>query len=403
MNTCDGVTLIDLVSMTMNTIDKNFIKELKSAILKSRYQAARIVNKELINLYFNIGRKISVNTKKMAWGSKVLEQISNELQNELPGLKGFSGTNLKRMASFFDFWNPVFQISPTVSDQLENPNSEIGSAVPDQLEKLDNEISSAMPNQLENPNIEISPAVTDHFTKAFFSVSFTHHYIIASKSKSVDEAQFYIYKTADEFWSYRTLQLHFKNNLFKQLGSLPNNFEQVLPSPESNKAIRVFKDEYLLDFVNIEDPDEADERLIENEIVRHIKKFIQALGPDFAFIGNQFRLIVEEQESFIDLLFFNRKLQALVAFDLKKGKFKPEYLGKMNFYLSALDDLIKQPHENPSIGIILCKEKNNKIVEYSFRDFNKAMGVATYKTSSEIPEQFKDALPDAETLKKLME
>lgn len=347
----------------MNTIDKNFIKELKSAILKSRYQAARVVNKELINLYFNIGKKISINTKKMAWGSKVLEQISNELQNELPGLKGFSGTNLKRMASFFDFWNQANQISPTLSDQLANPNS------------------------------EISPTVSDQFTKAFYSVSFSHHYLIASKSKSIDEAQFYIYKTANEFWPYRNLQLYFKNNLFQQLGSLPNNFEQVLPSPESNKAIQVFKDEYLLDFVNIEDPDEADERLIENEIVRHIKKFIQALGPDFAFIGNQFRLIIEEQESFIDLLFFNRKLQALVAFDLKKGKFKPEYLGKMNFYLSALDDLIKQPHENASIGIILCREKNNKIVEYSFRDFIKPWVLQLTRPATKSPSNLKMPYP----------
>lgn len=170
----------------------------------------------------------------------------------------------------------------------------------------------------------------------------------------------------------------------------------------SNKAMQMFKDEYLLDFINIEDPNEEDERLIENEIVRNIKKFILALGTNFAFMGNQYRLIIEEQEYFIDLLFYNRKLQCLVAFELKKGKFKPEYLGKMNFYLSALDDTIKQPHENSSVGIILCKEKNNKVVEYSFRDFNKAMGVATYITSREIPEKYKDALPDAETLKKIM-
>lgn len=184
---------------------------------------------------------------------------------------------------------------------------------------------------------------------------------------------------------------------------MPNNFNQTLTDTDSHKALQCFKDEYLLDFINIEDPNLEDEKLIENEIVRNIKKFILALGNDFAFIGNQHRIIVDSNEYFIDLLFFNRKLQALVAFDLKNGKFKPEYLGKMNFYLSALDDLIRLPHENLSIGIILCKEKNNKVVEYSFRDFNKAMGVAVYKTSNEIPEQYKDSLPDAETLKKLME
>ena len=194
-----------------------------------------------------------------------------------------------------------------------------------------------------------------------------------------------------------------KANLFKQQGTLPNNFATTLPKSHKEKALQAFKDEYLLEFINIEDPDEEDERVIENEIVRNIKKFIMSIGGDFAFMGNQYRLIVEEQEFFIDLLFYNRKLQCLVAFELKKGKFKPEYLGKMNFYLSALDDTLKQEHENPSVGIILCKEKNNKIVEYSFRDFNKAMGVATYKTSTELPEQFKEALPDSETLKKLLD
>ena len=375
----------------MNKLDKDFINELKSTILQSRYIAARIVNKELISLYFSIGKKISARTISMAWGSKVLGQISKELQSELPGLKGFSATNLKRMTLVYDFWEGKISISPTLSGQLQLK------------ENQDNTISPTVSGQLQNYGNEIGSALLSQFLELFYSVSFSHHYLIASKSKSIDEALFYIQRTVSEFWSYRILETHFKNDLFKKQGTLPNNFRDILQPINANKAIQVFKDEYLLDFVNIEDPDEADEKLIENEIVRNIKKFIQALGSDFAFIGNQYRIIVENREFFIDLLFFNRKLQALIAFDLKKGEFKPEHLGKMNFYLSALDDLVKQPHENPSIGIILCKEKNNKFVEYSFRDFNKAMGVATYKTSKEIPKQFKNILPDAETLKKLMD
>ncbi|HET7361444.1 MAG TPA: PDDEXK nuclease domain-containing protein [Salinimicrobium sp.] len=356
----------------MKKLEKHIIQELKIAILQSRYQAARLVNKELIVLYFKIGKKISANTKKMAWGSKVLEQISLDLQNELPGLRGFSATNLKRMTSFSEFWMEYLSISPTLSDQLENDES------------------------------SIRPTLSDEFAQAFFSVSFSHHYLIASKTETIEEAQFYIYKILSELWSYRTLQHQIESRLYQQQGALPNNFEQILPKSSSNKAMQMFKDEYLLDFINIEAPDEEDERLIEREIVRNIKKFILALGTNFAFMGNQYRLIIEEQEYFVDLLFYNRKLQCLVAFELKKGKFKPEYLGKMNFYLSALDDTIKQPHENSSVGIVLCKEKNNKVVEYSFRDFSKAMGVATYKTSKEIPEKYKNALPDAETLKKIM-
>ncbi|MEK7225114.1 MAG: PDDEXK nuclease domain-containing protein, partial [Bacteroidota bacterium] len=166
---------------------------------------------------------------------------------------------------------------------------------------------------------------------------------------------FYLNKIAAEFWSVATLKHHLKNKLFRKKGTLPNNFSTAITNENLRaKALQCFKDEYFLDFVNIEDPDVEDERLIENEIVRNIKKFLMSLGADFAFISNQYRMIVDDEEYFTDLLFFNRKLQCLVAFDLKKGKFKPEYAGKMNFYLSALDEYIKQPHELPAIGIILC-------------------------------------------------
>lgn len=368
--------------------DKHIIYELKKAILQSRYQAAKLVNKELISLYFFIGNKISITAKKQTWGSKVLDQISEALQKELPGLKGFSAGNLKKMRVFADFWIQEFNIGSTLSNLLSKDISVIGSTLSNQLDKT---IKKRTEHNTEN------------FFETFYAVSFSHHYLIASKSDTAEEAIFYINKTQQELWSFRTLQHQINNDLYHKQGTMPSNFRQILPQKESEKAIQVFKDEYLLDFINIEDPDEEDERLIENEIVRNIKKFILTLGNDFAFMGNQYRLIVEEQEYFIDLLFYNRKLQCMVAFELKTGKFKPEYLGKLNFYLSALDELVKQPHENPSIGIILCKEKNNKIVEYSFRDFNKAMGVATYKTSREIPEQYKDALPGADTLKKLMD
>lgn len=369
-------------------IEKYFIEDIKQAILKSRYQAARLVNRELILLYLKIGSKISIQSKEKAWGSKVIEQISNELQQELPGLKGFSAPNLRKMTLFYNFWSKEPVICSTVSNKFESTNIElIGNRFDNRFDDK-TEFSSTLSNQLE---------------ETFFTISFSNHFLIVANSKSMEEALFYIKKSSSEYWSYRTLEFHLKSHLFSKEGKLPNNFAKTLPEKTGNKAILAFKDEYLLDFINIEDVDNEDEKLIENEIVKNIKKFILALGSGFAFIGNQYRLIVEEQEYYIDLLFYNRKLQSLVAIDLKKGKFKPEYLGKMNFYLSVLDDTVKQPNENPSIGIILCKEKNNKIVEYSFRDFNKAMGVATYKTSNEIPFEFKDILPDAESLKQIMD
>lgn len=361
------------------TLNKNIILELKQTILSSRYQAARLVNKELIVLYFGIGKKISETASKEAWGSKVLDQISLELQGELPGLRGFSSGNLKKMRVFAEFW-------------MVHLKSGLGSALPNQLLSNTSEFSSALPNQLP-----------ENFAEFFFSVSFTHHFSIATKSQSLDEACFYLTKVASEFWNYRHLEKQMAGKLFQQQGLLPNNFTYTLNEIHREKALKTFKDEYLLDFINIQAEDEDDERTLEKGIVNNIRKFIFSLGNDFAFMGNQYRLIVEEQEYFVDLLFFNRKLQCLVAFELKTGKFKPEYLGKMNFYLSVMDDLIRQPHENPSIGIILCKEKNNRIVEYSFRDFSKAMGVAIYKTTEELPAKFKNALPDADTLKKLLD
>ncbi len=358
-------------------MNKDIIQELKDVILKSRYRAARLVNQELIALYFGIGKKISETATKEAWGTKILDQISEELQRELPGLRGFSSGNLKKMRVFADFWIKHLEIS---------------SAMPNQLLCNPTEFRSVLPNQL-----------SENFADYFFSVSFTHHYSIASKCEHLEEASFYLQCVALEFWNYRYLEKQIATKLFYQKGTLPNNFSQTLSENHFEKALKTFKDEYLLDFINIPDEEEDNERVFEQQIVLNIKKFILSIGYDFAFMGNQFRLIVDEGEFFIDLLFFNRKLQCLVAFELKTGKFKPEYLGKMNFYLSALDDLVKQTHENPSIGIILCKEKHNKTVEYSFRDFNKAMGVATYKTSNELPEQYKEILPDSETLKKLLE
>ncbi len=357
------------------------IKQIKSAILSSRYKAAALANRELLVLYFNVGKLITEKTKQGKWGDKILEQLSFDLQKELPGLKGFSATNMKRMKAFYQEWNTYFVISPSATDQLQKKTKKLKT----------------------NKRSSISPSLTDQFVSEFISLSFTHHSEILSSTKTLEERQFFIHRSATAFWSVSTLKYHLKTPFDKKNGTLPNNFKRTITNKNIRaKALQTFKDEYLLDFINIEDPDEENEKLIENEIVRNIKKFLLSLGSDFAFIANQYRLIVDEEEYFIDLLFYNRKLQCLVVFELKKGKFKPEYAGKMNFYLSALDEYIKQPNEQPAIGIILCKEKKNKTVEFSFRDFKKSMGVATYKLSHEVPKQFKNALPDVETLKKLM-
>ena len=362
------------------TMSIDFIKHLKQQILSSRYVVAKIANAESLKLYYNIGKSIEQQATKENWGAKVLDAVSERLQQELPGLRGFSASNLKKMRLFYKAWKTDSLISSVVTNQIDETIKPIGS----------------LPTNL----LESEHELINYFT----SVSFTHHFEIISAIKNVAERWYYIKNTAINTWSVTHLQTELKNKSHLQEQKLPNNFKVTMPEIISEKALRAFKDQYLLDYVNVEDADEEiDERILEQGIVQNIKKFLMSLGNDFSFMGNQYRLIVSEDEYFVDLLFFHRGLQSLVAFELKKGKFKPEYIGKLNFYLSALDDLVKQPHENPSIGIILCKEKDNKKVEYSFRDFSKPMAVATYKTSETLPPELQKALPDAETLKKLLD
>lgn len=362
------------------------IQTIKSAILQSRYRAATLVNRELLSLYFGIGKFISENSRNHFWGTNAIETISVKLQQELPGLRGFSPVNIKRMRQFYEEWEKHFQSTehqksifrPLPTDEIQTDLLLINRPL--------------LTDDLANLNFD-----------DFLAIGFTHHYEILIKTKTVEERLFYINSCAKEFWSVEKLKYNLKISLFQKQGSLPNNFEKTIQNTNLQKlALQSFKDEYLLDFINIEDPDELDERLLENEIVLHIKKFIMALGSDFSFLGNQYRLEVDEKEFFIDLLFFNRRIQCLVAIELKRGEFKPEYAGKLNFYLSALDEYIKLPHENPSIGIILCKSQSQKIVEFAFRDTSKPMGVATYQLATQLPEQYRNMLPDAETLKKLL-
>lgn len=368
------------------------VGEIKKAILKSRITAASLVNKELLVLYFFIGKYVSTHTRNKNWGTAAIDAISNLLQQELNGLRGFSATNIKNMRQFYEEWQflePLFleNSSVTFFDESIQANPITNRQLPtDDLKITIRQMTSA---ELEN---------------IFFKVGFSHHIAIVKKTTPLEDRLFYIKKSVLESWNYDTLKHHLKNQLHTKIGKITHNFDQTLIQNNfKQKALMAFKDELLLDFINIEDADEEpNERVLEQEIVLNIKKFIMALGADFSFIGNQYRLIIEEEEYFIDLLFFNRKIQSLVAIELKKGRFKAEYVGKMNLYLSALDEYIKQPHENSSIGIILCKEKNNKIVEFAFRDTTKPMGVVTYKTYNDLPENYKNILPNTEDLKNLM-
>jgi predicted nuclease of restriction endonuclease-like (RecB) superfamily len=246
--------------------------------------------------------------------------------------------------------------------------------------------------------------LSDVLPTAFYKLGFTHHYTILAKEKSLNGRLFYIAQSAAAFWTVDALKSQLRGDLYAKTGTLPNNFLQTLPQPEqARRAIRSFKDEYLLDYINIEDENDPDERVLERGIMADIKRFILSLGNKFCFMGNQYRVIVDEKEFFIDLLFFNRELRCLVAIELKRGEFKPSYLGQLNFYLSALDEYVKQDDEMPSIGILLCKEASRNIVEFAVRDYTKPMGVAIYRTRNEMPDEWKNALPDVEDMRKILE
>jgi len=356
------------------------VQIIKTAILQSRTKAASFVNKEILSLYYNIGEYVSHNSRNGYWGQGAIDYISSHLQKELPGLRGFSTSNIKSMRTFYEEWHCEISNSPVAIGEFEATGNE-----------------TTIIRQLQLTNLG------ENMTSDFFQIGFTHHSLILTKVKERSARFFYIKACANNGWTVEILKFHINDDLFKKQGGISNNFMQTLSSEElSKKAILAFKDEYLLDFVNIEDPELFDERMLEKDIVANISRFILHTGSKFCFIGNQYRVSVMEKELFIDLLFFNRVLNCLVAIELKRGEFRPEYLGQLHLYLQALDDKERQQGENPSIGILLCKEADKAFAEYAVRDYNKPMGIATYLTHNEMPEELKKGLPDIDELKRLL-
>lgn len=356
------------------------VQAIKSAILTSRYNAARLVNRELLTLYFNIGEYISVKSRSAGWGTGTIAFISEMLQKELPGLRGFSESGLKRMRTFYEGWSKYFRNRPMPLD--------------DSILISDSLVITNRPMLLDG--------LSKNESECFLSIGFSHHYDILIKTETLQERLYYICRCATEFWSVEKLRYMLKNKPYKD-GITSSTFDAAIENTDLKATtVRSFKDEYLLDFVNIEDPDAFDERVLENQIVHNIKNFIMAFGKDFAFMGNQYRVIVSGKEYFIDLLFYHRTLRCLVAIELKSNEFLAEHAGKLNLYLSALDEYVKNPDENPSIGIILCRDKDEKTVQFAFRGITTPMGVAKYKTADELPEKLRNALPNPDDLKKLL-
>ena len=366
---------------------RNAVKTIKTAILQSQYEAAKGVNRIQLSLYYGIGRYVSVQSKRIAWGSGAIKLISEQLQKELPGLRGFGERQIRNMQMFYQEWSHHRILQPVAAKLDEDNEAKI---------KMDSLMVLFQ-----------QPMAAELDFEEFTSLSFTHHIEILSRVKSYDERVYYIHQSCINHWAKYELRDHLKWNDYHHQGKATNNFGQALAPHQAVKAISTFKDEYLLDFINVEELDERDEmcvneRLVEQGIVQNIKRFIMTFGRKFCFVGNQYHLRAADHDFFIDLLFFSRELNCLVAIELKAGRFQIPYLGELQSYLRILDEQEKGENENPSIGIILCKDADKNLVEYMIRDYSKPMGVATYRTMADMPEAMRKALPDIEELRKIM-
>ena len=378
--------------MSGNVIPKDLaaaVKDIKLAILQARAKAARLANAEALKLYFFVGGYISKKTRNAKWGSGAIDALSNQLQVELPGLRGFSAANIKYMRIFFDEWTRWFEIRHSSSDENRQTASDENALMP---------IRHLPSDELTNEQIT-----------AFLSIGFTHHREILNKCSTYDERWYYILSCAKAPWTVEQLQQHLRADDYHHIGALPNNFAKTLsPMALASKAVRSFRDEYLLELVNLDNVDavrdqDVDERVLSKALVADVEKTIQALGgDDFCFMGREKRLIIEGEEVFIDLLFYHRSLRAMVAVELKMGKFRPSYLGQLELYLSALDATVRHADENPSIGLLLCEKMNKGFVEFAVRDKSKPLGIATYQTLRSIPKPYKTLAPVIEGVRRVL-
>ncbi len=388
---------------------KNAVHVIKTAILQSQARAAKAVNQEQLALYFGIGRYVSANTRKKNWGKGAIEAISSQLRAELPGLRGFSAPSLRKMRIFFEEWSMLERNSFVPTNKLE--------AIPDKTFVATNEFTEINNNSAvataefeEDREIRQLQLVNMHDfpLREFLSISFTHHIAILAKAKAYDERVFYM-KYADTYKpTVEDLEKAITQDLYHHQDKMPNNFLATIPDyKQAYRAIRMFKDEYLLNFINVEElgmhDEDVDESVIESNIVHNVKNFIMTFGRGFTFCGSQVHYDKLGHDHWIDLLFFNRDLNRTVVFELKNGRFKVGYLGQLSAYLRVLNDEDRRNHEEAPIGIILCRDADKDYAGYIMQDFCQPMGVATYKTADQMDPELLKALPPKEELQKVFE
>jgi predicted nuclease of restriction endonuclease-like (RecB) superfamily len=362
--------------MNLDNDYKVWIKSLKDKIRSAQLKAAIAVNAEMIMLYWEIGKSIVEAQANQQWGDKVIEQMAKDLKLELPETSGFSQSNLYVMRRFYLFYKD-FELVHQADEKLQNTEFQSDTILQQPAVKLENELVQQPAGLITQQNI-------------LCKIPWWHHQVILTKCKNEKEAKFYIQQTISNNWSRNVLQIQIESNLFQRHGKSQNNFELTLPKPQSDLARETLKDPYKFDFLTLES--DVQEFELEKHLTDNITKFLLELGKGFAYVGRQYPLQIGNKERKLDLLFYHTRMHCYVVIDLKMGDFEPEFAGKMNYYLSAVDDLLKTDLDQPSIGIIMCKSKDSLDVEYALRDIQKPLGISEF-TFNELPEEIKNNMP----------
>lgn len=354
------------------------LTNVKGRIQSAQTRAMLAVNAELVRLYWDIGQIIDGRQQREGWGAAVIPRLSRELLNELPEIKGFSERNIKRMLTFYrEYLDPSAIVPQTAAQLLPTPILQLPVAKLDTAAKVP-QAAAQLPDSL------------------LWAIPWFHHIILMEKVKDLATRRWYMEQTLANGWSRNLLAAQIDAQAHARHGKAVTNFATVLPAPQSDLAQQLFKDPYIFDFLTLTEP--FQERELETELVRHLQKFLIELGKGFAFVGRQYRLDVGDEDFYVDLLFYHLRLRAFIVIDLKKGKFKPEYAGKLNFYCNVVNDQLKHATDQPTIGLILCQTQDKLQAEYSFAGIDKPIGVSTYELTRALPKTMRSVLPTVEQL-----
>ena len=353
---------------------KQWLIDLKQKIRQSQIKVAIKVNAELLHLYWDLGHDIVVRQMETTWGSNFFEQLSKDLKKEFPDMNGFSKSNLYNIKQFYLFYNKDDKIFQQLVGKIQLPKNK----------------EDIIPPQLVN----------ELYNHSIFQIPWGHHIQIFTKCKSIHEALFYVQKTIDNGWSRAVLMNFIETDLYLAQGKSLNNFSRLLPEVQSDLAKEIMKDPYNFDFLTL--TENYKEKELEDALIDNITKFLLELGQGFAYLGKQVPIKIGEKERLIDLLFYHTELHCYIVIELKTGEFEAEYTGKLGLYISAINHQKKEESDNPTIGLLICKTKDNVEVQYSLEIINQPIGVSEYKLSKLLPENYKSALPSIEEIEKLL-